>query len=68
MLDAKLLPGYAMTSTKRFPRAPETVVIGTDETDRAHCVGSAWIDGRNLIAFKIKGECRYYFQNRPEFS
>jgi hypothetical protein len=62
----KLLPGYAETSTRRRPIRPETVIVGEEECNAARCVGPAMIDGSIAwLAFKIKGQRRYYFQYRP---
>lgn len=61
----RLLPGYAETSTRRRPRSPETIVLGTEDISKARCVGEATIDGRaGWLAFKIPGKRRYFFQFR----
>jgi hypothetical protein len=66
LADHKLKPGYAQQSSRRRPRQPETVVVGSDECTLAKCVGSAVIDGRaGWLAFKIPGKRRYYFQYCP---
>jgi hypothetical protein len=66
LADRKLLPGYAMTSTRRRPKEPELVVVGSQECALAHCVGAVLIDGRSdWLAFKVRGQRRYYFQQRP---
>jgi hypothetical protein len=64
--EYKLLLGYAETSTKRRPVCPETVIVGAEECKAARCVGLALIDGSSAwLAFKVKGQRRYYFQYRP---
>ena len=66
MSSYKLLPGYAETSTRRHPKEPTIVIVGESECRNAHCVGSAYIDGNaGWLAFKVKGQRRYYFQYRP---
>ena len=64
--DERLEPGYAMTSTRRHPREPETVIVPEDAVKGARCIGRAKIDDNSLwLCFKVPGERRYWFQYRP---
>lgn len=58
----KLNPGYAFSSSKRFPIDPETVVLGDEEIKKAIFIGSAVIDGSKHAAFWIPGTRQYFFQ------
>lgn len=62
----KLMPGYAETSTRIRPVAPDTIIVGKDECDKAVCRGAAIIDGNaGWLRFSVPGKRRYYFQYRP---
>lgn len=66
MTNYQLLPGYAETSTRRRPKEPETVIVGTEECEQARYVGAALISGSLAwLAFKVPNKKRYYFQYRP---
>ncbi len=57
----KLLPGYAEKSSRRWPKEPETVVLGDEEIANAKFVGCARIDGRHgWLCFRLGRT--YYFQ------
>jgi hypothetical protein len=58
----RLRNGYAYTSSRRYPRDPETIVLGDKEVRDARYVGVAKIDGCKVSAFRVKGERRFYFQ------
>ena len=55
--------GYAFQSSRRHPKAPDTVVVGVNESKAAKFVGFARIDGQEMRAFKVTGARRYYFQS-----
>ena len=59
MMQPTLKPGYAFQSTKRRPKAPDTVVVGTVES-AAKFVGTARIDGACHNAFRLGRT--YFFQ------
>ena len=62
----KLMPGYAETSTRKYPVNPDTVILTQAEIDGAVCQGCATIDGNPIwISFKLRGQRRYFFQLRP---
>lgn len=65
----KLLPGYALTSTKKHPKEPDTVIVGEDECSQARCVGACYLTNEThslqWVGFKIPSKNRYYFQYRP---
>lgn len=52
--------GYAFTSTRRRPRDPATIVIGSEERIGSTFVGTAKIDGAPCAAFRRNKT--YYFQ------
>jgi hypothetical protein len=63
MSNPSLKPGYAESSTRRFPIAPTTVVVGEEECGRARFVGPVRIDGNpGWNAFRDPQTRRYYFQ------
>ncbi len=63
MKTPKLQAGYAETSSTRYPRNPETVIVPQEALASAVCVGPARIDGSyHWWAFKIPGKKRFYFQ------
>jgi hypothetical protein len=63
----KLRPGYAETSTRKYPVEPELIIVGRTECDLAQCQGShphpsgegGW------LRFKLPDVRRYYFQHVP---
>ena len=55
-----LQPGYAETSTRRYPREPETVVVGSKEIAAARYVGVTSRDGHEWYTFRAGR--RFYFQ------
>lgn len=67
MDNPKPFSGYAFQSSRRYPRDPETVVIGESEVERARFVGTAIVDGYTCNVWRINtpGQRRYYiFQMR----
>ena len=66
--NERLVPGYAETSTRKYPTEPDTEIVGDEEIANAVCQGRhPHPDGSTgWLRFKIRGKCRYYFQNRPE--
>ena len=61
----KMQPGYAETSTRKYPVNPETVIVSQTDCDKVVCQGAHYLDGRlDWLRFKVKGEKRYYFQLR----
>lgn len=58
-----LQPGYAETSTRRNPREPQTVIVGTEECANSRYVGTARIHGTWFSAFRSRSG-RYYLQVR----
>lgn len=66
-LPNQLLPGYAETSTRKRPREPTIVVVGSEEIASTVCQGAhIHPDGNGgWLRFKVKGKKRYYFQLQP---
>ena len=70
MLSLKAVPklesGYAESSSRRYPREPKTVVVGSTEIGRSIFQGEAIIDGRaGWLCWRDPVAKRYYFQYRP---
>lgn len=70
IIEPALQPGYAMRSTKRHPKEPDTVMIGESEVTQAKYQGTASIDGyANWDCWHIpktrKSPAYYLFQYRP---
>ena len=63
----KLLPGYAETSTRKYPKEPEIVIVTESDCAGAVCQGAhIHPDGNGgWLRFKVKGKKRYFFQLRP---
>jgi hypothetical protein len=60
-----LQSGYAETSTKRYPRQPETVVVGESECATARFLGFHHNHAEPIsdwAVFKSPGKRRYWFQ------
>jgi hypothetical protein len=60
----RLETGYAETSSRKYPREPETVVVGETEVNAARYVGEQIRDCQHWNVFKIPNRKRYYFQIR----
>lgn len=70
IIEPALQPGYAMRSTRRHPKDPDTVMIGQSEVEKAKYQGTAFIDGyANWDCWHIpktrKAPGCYLFQYRP---
>lgn len=60
--DAKyrMVPGYAYTSTKKYPREPETVMVTETEVKAAKFVDIMNMDGYAWCRFRVRR--RFYLQ------
>lgn len=59
MPSYKLKVGYAYKSTKRYPRQPQTVIVGETEAASAKFIGKQTIDGTEYCVFRHGRN--YYF-------
>ncbi len=60
--DRRLVYGYADTSTRKYPKEPETIILGQDVIEKARCVGFQSEPIGRWFIFKVPNVKRYYFQ------
>ena len=70
VIEPKLQSGYAMRSTRRHPKDPDTVMIVQSEVEKAKYQGTAYIDGQAdwdcwYISATRKSPAYYLFQFCP---
>jgi hypothetical protein len=58
----QLQPGYAETSTRKYPKEAETVMVVASDCVNTTCQGEHR-PGTNVWRYKVKGQKRYYFQH-----